>query len=97
MDDERLDELIHAVDLDGLVRLVDDRCSDRDWAGVLRLRDRCAAATRETGRQLWPAATLADPIRAIIWRRLNSIWFMIFSVSTTFFSTKPVVRYLSAE
>ena len=58
--DERLDELIHAVDLDGLVRLVDDRCSDRDWAGVLRLRDRCAAATRETGRQLWPAATLAE-------------------------------------
>lgn len=58
--DERLDELIHAVDLDGLVRMVDDRCSDRDWAGVLRLRDRCRAATRETGRQLWPAATLAE-------------------------------------
>jgi hypothetical protein len=59
-DDERLDALIHAVDLDGLVRLIDDRCTDRDWAGVLRLRDRCAAATRETGRQLWPAATLAE-------------------------------------
>ena len=27
---------------------------------MLRLRDRCAAATRETGRQLWPAATLAE-------------------------------------
>lgn len=60
MDDDRLDALIHAVDLDGLVRLVDDRCSDRDWAGLLRVRDRCAAATRETGRQLWPAATLAE-------------------------------------
>jgi hypothetical protein len=59
-DDERLDALIHAVDLDGLVRMIDDRCSDRDWQGVLRLRDRCAAATRETGRQLWPAATLAE-------------------------------------
>ena len=59
-DDERLDGLIHAVDLDGLVRLIDDRCAERDWAGVLRLRDRCAAATRETGRQLWPAATLAE-------------------------------------
>lgn len=58
--DERLDGLIHAVDLDGLVRLIDDRCSDRDWAGLLRVRDRCAAATRETGRQLWPAATLAE-------------------------------------
>lgn len=58
--DDRLDGLIHAVDLDGLVRLVDDLCADRDWEGLLRLRDRCAAATRETGRQLWPAATLAE-------------------------------------
>ena len=58
--DERLDGLIHSVDLDGLVRMIDDRCSDRDWAGLLRLRDRCLAATRETGRQLWPAATLAE-------------------------------------
>jgi hypothetical protein len=58
--DDRLDGLIHSVDLDGLVRLVDERCSDRDWEGLLRLRDRCAAATRETGRQLWPAATLAE-------------------------------------
>lgn len=60
MNDDRLDALVHAVDLDGLVRLIDDRCSDRDWAGLLRVRDRCAAATRETGRQLWPAATLAE-------------------------------------
>lgn len=59
-DDEPLDALVHAVDLDGLVRLVDERCTDRDWAGLLRVRDRCAAATRETGRQLWPAATLAE-------------------------------------
>jgi hypothetical protein len=59
-DDPALDDLIHAVDLDGLVRLVDDRCSGGDWAGLLRLRDRCAAATRDTGRQLWPAATLAE-------------------------------------
>jgi hypothetical protein len=59
-DDQALDELIQRVDLDGLVRMVDDRCSGRDWEGLLRLRDRCAAATRETGRQLWPAATLAE-------------------------------------
>ena len=45
---------------DGLVRLVDARCASGDWAALLRLRDRCAAATRETGRQLWPAATLAE-------------------------------------
>lgn len=60
MNDDRLDDLIHAVDLDELVRMVDQRCSDGDWAGLLRLRDRCSAATRETGRQLWPAATLAE-------------------------------------
>ncbi len=60
MHDEALDELIHAVDLDGLVRLIDARCTDADWAGLLRVRDRCTAATRETGRQLWPAATLAE-------------------------------------
>ncbi len=58
--DGRLDGLIHSVDLDGLVRLIDDRCAGHDWAGLLRLRDRCLAATRETGRQLWPAATLAE-------------------------------------
>ncbi|MEY2957732.1 MAG: hypothetical protein RLZZ01_300, partial [Actinomycetota bacterium] len=60
VNDERLDELIGAVDLDGLVRLVDQRCSERDWDGLLRVRDRCTRATRETGRQLWPAATLAE-------------------------------------
>ncbi len=58
--DERLDALIHSVDLDGLVRLIDDRCSGHDWAGICRLRERCLAATRDTGRQLWPAATLAE-------------------------------------
>ncbi len=60
VDDDALDRLIQSVDLDGLVRLVDARCTTGDWAALLRLRDRCAAATRETGRQLWPAATLAE-------------------------------------
>ena len=57
--DERLDELIHRADLDGLVRMIDDRCSTRDWSGLLRVRDRARHAV-ETGRQLWPAATLAE-------------------------------------
>ena len=57
--DEQLDELIHRADLDGLVRLIDDRCSSRDWEGLLRIRDRSRHAV-ETGRQLWPAATLAE-------------------------------------
>ena len=60
VDDEALDGLIAAVDLDGLVRLVDARCGQGDWAGLLRVRDRCTAAVSETGRQLWPAATLAE-------------------------------------
>lgn len=57
--DDRLDELIHRADLDGLVRMIDDRCSSRDWAGLLRVRDRSRHAV-DTGRQLWPAATLAE-------------------------------------
>ena len=63
--DETLDELIHRADLDGLVRLVDARCATGDWAGVLRLRDRARHAV-STGRQLWPAATLAE-YRLALW------------------------------
>ncbi len=66
MDDDALDALIAAVDLDGLVRLIDARTSGRDWDGLDRVRRRCIAATRETGRQLWPAATLAE-YRLALW------------------------------
>jgi len=58
-DDPLLDELVHRADLDGLVRLVDDRTASRDWAGLHRARDRSRAAVA-TGRQLWPVATLAE-------------------------------------
>jgi hypothetical protein len=58
-DDGDLDDLIHAADLDGLVRMIDDRCASADWDGLLRLRDRSRSAVK-TGRQLWPAATLAE-------------------------------------
>jgi len=57
--DDDLDELVHRADLDGLVRMIDDRCSSRDWPGLLRVRDRTRHAV-DTGRQLWPAATLAE-------------------------------------
>lgn len=57
--DDDLDALVARADLDGLVRLVDARCATRDWPGLLRLRDRARAAV-STGRQLWPAATLAE-------------------------------------
>lgn len=57
--DDDLDQLIHRADLDALVRMIDDRCATRDWDGVLRVRDRSRSAV-DTGRQLWPAATLAE-------------------------------------
>ena len=57
--DEQLDALITIADLDGLVRLVDARCAASDWSGLLHLRDRSRWAV-STGRQLWPAATLAE-------------------------------------
>ena len=58
-DDPALDEAIHRADLDALVRLIDARCESSDWEGVLRVRDRSRHAL-DTGRQLWPAATLAE-------------------------------------
>jgi hypothetical protein len=57
--DEVLTGLIHRADLDGLVRLVDDCCATGDWARLRRLRDAARHAVG-TGRQLWPAATLAE-------------------------------------
>lgn len=59
MSDPDLDDLIHAADLDGLVRMIDNRCATGDWDGLLRARDRARGAVK-TGRQLWPAATLAE-------------------------------------
>ena len=42
--DEDLQDLIHAADLDGLVRMIDNRCASRDWEGLLRVRDRSRSA-----------------------------------------------------
>lgn len=60
-----IDDLVHRADLDGLVRLVDKMCAAADWSSLLDLRNRCRAATT-TGRQLWPAATLAE-YRLALW------------------------------
>lgn len=60
-----LDTLVHRADLDGLVRRIDGLCAARDWAELAQLH----AATRAaigTGRQLWPAATLAQ-YRLALW------------------------------
>mgnify|MGYP007014902866 CR=1 FL=1 len=54
-----LDALVDRADLDGLVRLIDARCANRDWEGLFRIRQRSRLAT-QSGRQVWPAATLAE-------------------------------------
>ena len=63
--DDVLDDLVHRADLDGLVRMIDSLGANRDWSGLLRLRDRARHAVL-TGRQLWPAATLAE-YRLALW------------------------------
>ncbi len=60
-----LDALVHRADLDGLVRLIDTLCRVADWQALLELRNRSRAALA-TGRQLWPAATLAE-YRLALW------------------------------
>ncbi len=54
-----INQLIDRSDLDGLVRTVDDLCSSRDWSSLLQLRNSCRLATA-SGKQLWPASTLAE-------------------------------------
>jgi hypothetical protein len=51
--------LVDMGDLDGLLIRVDHLCADRDWAGVVDLRDRCRRAV-ERGHQLWPVASHAE-------------------------------------
>ncbi len=58
-DDEELDRLIDRADLDGLVRLIDELGAARRWDRLDRLATRARWALG-TGRQLWPAATLAE-------------------------------------
>ena len=52
-------ETVASGDLDALVRLVDGLCVNREWSGVVELRDRCRHAI-ERGLQLWPAAEYAE-------------------------------------
>lgn len=63
--DDELDAAVHRADLDELIRLIDRRTQARDWSGLSRTRRSCAAAV-DTGRQLWPAATLAE-YRLALW------------------------------
>lgn len=65
MTDDVLDALIHRADLDGLVRLVDGYTAAGDWEALARAGTRARAAV-ETGRQLWPIATLTA-YRLALW------------------------------
>jgi hypothetical protein len=60
-----LDDLIRSADLDGLVRHVDDTCASREWDHLVRIRNEARSAVN-TGRQLWPIATLAN-YRLALW------------------------------
>jgi hypothetical protein len=61
---ERVVEAVSRGDLDALVRLVGLLSSDRDWEGIVLLRDRCRQAL-ERGLQLWPAAEYAEYMLAL--------------------------------
>ena len=47
------------AELDDLVRQIDRLCDQEAWDELVALRDRCRAAL-ERGKQLWPAASLAE-------------------------------------
>ena len=49
-----------SAEVDDAVRQVERLCEQRAWSELLTFRDRCRRAYEETGRQLWPAATLAE-------------------------------------
>jgi len=53
------EQLVELGDLDELVRHIDRLVDALDWDGLVDLRDRCRRAL-ERGKQLWPAASLAE-------------------------------------
>jgi hypothetical protein len=56
---DELERLVDRGDLDALLRVVEHGAADGDWEGLVMLRAACRHA-RHSGRQLWPAATLAE-------------------------------------
>ncbi len=54
-----LSELIELGDPDELLREIDRRCEQRDWRGLVELRDRCRRAV-DRGKQLWGVAAHAE-------------------------------------
>jgi hypothetical protein len=56
---EEVDALVDRGDLDALVRAIEQAADAGDWDGLVMLRDACRHA-RQSGHQLWPAASLAE-------------------------------------
>ncbi len=54
-----LEDLVELADTDELLREIDRRCAQRDWRGVIEVRDRCERAV-ERGKQLWGVAAHAE-------------------------------------
>lgn len=54
-----LERIVDRADLDELVRRIDALCTSRDWQQLYRLRSLTRSAIT-TGRQVWPATTLAE-------------------------------------
>lgn len=59
MDDGDLERLVDRADLDELVRCIDGLCAARSWEDLFRLRNLTRSAIT-SGRQVWPATTLAE-------------------------------------
>jgi hypothetical protein len=55
----RLEDLVELGDMDELIRTVDALVDERDWDGLIELRDRCRRAL-DRGKQLWPIASLCE-------------------------------------
>lgn len=58
-DDSDLERMVDRADLDELVRGIDALCATREWDRLFRLRTLTRSAI-QTGRQVWPATTLAE-------------------------------------
>ncbi len=59
IDRTELVDLIEASNLDGLIRFVDRLCANREWDGLVELRDGCREAVQRA-KQVWAAAEFAE-------------------------------------
>lgn len=85
----RLDELIEAQDLNGLLRAVDGLCEGRAWDELLDLADRCEEAL-ERGKQLWPISQHVDYRLAL--EAPGSVAALVLDTRSTRFALGPLTE-----